>query len=179
MFPSIIVVSWYSVSVVCPAMWSVQRRLFSDVYVLSRTFSIQKDAKDRSSAQALLVSQKTASHLHVFKSSYARLNYLFYPSLPVVFDAEPSIPEHVWWPAYRPCFLLHYSRISPRHLQVIAMSLPFLFIHLCTEVTQFLLQFQATLNYCPPAKGMTTKCSHACHLLKGLGKTFGSWCVEL
>jgi len=153
MFPSIIVVSWYSVSVVCPAMWSVQRRLFSDVYVLSRTFSIQKDAKDRSSAQALLVSQKTASYLHVVSSIIYDLPY---PPLTVVFDAEPSIPQHVWWPAYRPWFLLHYSRISPRHLQ-----------------------FQATLNYCPPAKGMTTKCSHACHLLKGLGKTFGSWCVEL
>ena len=167
MFPSIIIVSWYSRSVVWPAMWSVQRRLFSDVYVSSWIFSIQKDAKDRSSAQALLVSQKTASYLHVVSSIIYDLPY---PPLTVVFDAEPSIPEHVWWPAYRPCFLLHYSRISPRHLQVIAMSLPFLFIHLCTEVTQFLLQFQATLNYCPPAKGITTECNHVCHLLKGLVK---------
>ncbi|CAD6340265.1 unnamed protein product [Miscanthus lutarioriparius] len=54
---------------------------FSPEFCAFISACLQKDANDRSSAQALL------------KWS-ARLNHLSYPSLPVVFDAGPSIPEH-------------------------------------------------------------------------------------
>jgi len=71
---------------------SKKKKICSDkvsiCYVFIVIFSLQKDANDRSSAQALLLAKK---QLHIFMSFQewsARLNHLSYPSLAVVIDAE-------------------------------------------------------------------------------------------